>query len=495
MKTYFLLSALLTLSFLIGCQSKSESLEITPEFVKAIQRYDKIDVFSEGLAAVRRDNKWGYINLKGEEVIPCQFSDKFPPGQFSEGLACVVDERNPKEELWNCRIGFINKDGEFVISGDYFSETPSLGTVWGDISHKLPSFKDGKCAVYSKAVYNEEEVWENSNKIILIDKEGNKESAPDSICDKMILYMPFPNVDDVLSRKNFELKDAYNGYCISVYRDTIVCDNDAKLVNWVILDKNDYPYNTHERSYQYFVDNKGNSTILSEKQKQMDDHEAGLMSSLRDKLYTQDLERQRREYQEQIDKKRNSWIYGTWICNAVVSDPYWGRLASNFKLVIDENELRYYWDGKLEYSGSYSIDDNKLRYGGYISTLESNHTIGFGKGNYARKVSSSESSSSHSYTSYTKSQDNFRYFNTEADVWAYLSGRSFSCNGVTIRVFPQYLEINGQIATGGVRVTDISRGSATLRATQIYNPSQVYTMYLNGKNGTILNQGETYYSN
>lgn len=41
----------------------TSTLKITPELTKALQRYDQIDAFSEGLAAVRRDGKWGYIGI------------------------------------------------------------------------------------------------------------------------------------------------------------------------------------------------------------------------------------------------------------------------------------------------------------------------------------------------------------------------------------------------------------------------------------------------
>ena len=43
--------------------------------------------FSEGLANVKINGKWGYINTKGEEVIPCQYDAANP---FSEGVAVVI---------------------------------------------------------------------------------------------------------------------------------------------------------------------------------------------------------------------------------------------------------------------------------------------------------------------------------------------------------------------------------------------------------------------
>ena len=50
------------------------------------KQFEKVWKFSEGLAAVEQNDKWGYINTKGEVVIPCIY-DSF--GNFSEGLADV----------------------------------------------------------------------------------------------------------------------------------------------------------------------------------------------------------------------------------------------------------------------------------------------------------------------------------------------------------------------------------------------------------------------
>lgn len=54
--------------------------------------YKEIRDFHEGLAAVQNyDGLWGFINKKGEEVIPCQFK---AADDFSEGLAGVIDKDN-----------------------------------------------------------------------------------------------------------------------------------------------------------------------------------------------------------------------------------------------------------------------------------------------------------------------------------------------------------------------------------------------------------------
>lgn len=49
-------------------------------------QYEDADSFSQDLAAVKKDGKWGYIDMEGNTVIPFQFDYAF---SFSEGLAVV----------------------------------------------------------------------------------------------------------------------------------------------------------------------------------------------------------------------------------------------------------------------------------------------------------------------------------------------------------------------------------------------------------------------
>jgi len=79
-------------------------------------QYDKAWIFSEGLGAVIKGNKLGFINKKGETVIPCQFAWKNSFGQNKEflfkGGYCAVSDASGKQ-------GIIDKNGEWVISAQY----------------------------------------------------------------------------------------------------------------------------------------------------------------------------------------------------------------------------------------------------------------------------------------------------------------------------------------------------------------------------------------
>lgn len=81
------------------------------------------DGFSEGLAAVKvgeyyrgEEEKWGYIDKTGTEVIPCN-AEYIYANNFSEGLACVIKKAGGE----NREIVYLNKDG---------TEAFSLGTIY-----------------------------------------------------------------------------------------------------------------------------------------------------------------------------------------------------------------------------------------------------------------------------------------------------------------------------------------------------------------------------
>jgi len=92
------------------------------EFVILCQ-WDWVERFSEGLAQVKKDDKWGYIDRQGKLIIPCQYKKA---GSFSEGLAYVVKKGE---------FGYIDKQGKQVIkpnwmwdSGTDFSE--GMACIW-----------------------------------------------------------------------------------------------------------------------------------------------------------------------------------------------------------------------------------------------------------------------------------------------------------------------------------------------------------------------------
>ena len=71
--------------------------------------------FSEGLAAVQFQDKWGYIDKNGMSVIPFTYDQAM---SFSEGLAAIKE---------NDKWGFIDPKGAIVVSAQYKSVQPFSG--------------------------------------------------------------------------------------------------------------------------------------------------------------------------------------------------------------------------------------------------------------------------------------------------------------------------------------------------------------------------------
>lgn len=97
------------------------------------KQYDGMDNFSEGLAAVNLNDKYGFIDKNGQEIIPCTYENAYYLGlkslSFSEGMAAVS-----KNGKW----GFINQTGDKVIPFIY---------DWAE------NFSEGLAAVELKGKY------------------------------------------------------------------------------------------------------------------------------------------------------------------------------------------------------------------------------------------------------------------------------------------------------------------------------------------------------
>ncbi len=69
-------------------------------------RYNRVGRFSEGLAAVDAEGKWGFIDKGGQMVIPALFEVGYETPIFSEGLVAVQQAGK-----W----GFADRTGNMVI--------------------------------------------------------------------------------------------------------------------------------------------------------------------------------------------------------------------------------------------------------------------------------------------------------------------------------------------------------------------------------------------
>jgi len=94
-------------------------------------RFEGVRPFYEGLAAVRRDDKWGFIDTSGNITIPITFQNAF---DFSEGLASVSIDY-----MW----GFIDRSGNVAVPLEFnfvssFSEGLAFVMVFDSEIFDLP---------------------------------------------------------------------------------------------------------------------------------------------------------------------------------------------------------------------------------------------------------------------------------------------------------------------------------------------------------------------
>lgn len=76
--------------------------------------YDEVFSFKEELCCVQKDEKFGFINREGEEIIPIVYDCAT---SFSEGVACVFKGEH---------CGYINAQGETVIDFKFDAGTPVI---------------------------------------------------------------------------------------------------------------------------------------------------------------------------------------------------------------------------------------------------------------------------------------------------------------------------------------------------------------------------------
>lgn len=100
-------------------------------------QYEDAHSFSEDLAAVKKDGKWGYIDTDGKVVIPFEYDQAYA---FSEGKAIVgtlsstddFGDENEHDYVYRYNAGFIDKTGKYTAfrgedrQGSYVTSTQEI---------------------------------------------------------------------------------------------------------------------------------------------------------------------------------------------------------------------------------------------------------------------------------------------------------------------------------------------------------------------------------
>ena len=227
---------------------------LTPEFIKAVQKYEILGVFSEGLAAVKKKNgKWGYINTKGEEVIPAKIDTYYSVGRFSEGLAYVVDE----DRSYGFRL--IDTQGKTVFTSD-----EGEGYKF-DCDHvdnpQLPYYIDGKLYVWN----GDYAVYDNcGNKMESVNNDKGEEIIKKASAQNkyVVFHKEYKDgswsygVKDSKGRIVIPAQYDYVEGCYHYIDAPIKCQNGVFLVGFI-----DEHVNVDSPTYWGYVDLKGNDTF------------------------------------------------------------------------------------------------------------------------------------------------------------------------------------------------------------------------------------------
>lgn len=446
-------------------------VHITPEFIQAVQKYDELGVFSDKRAYAKRNGKYGFINVHGEEVIPCQYDEVTT---FREGKASVK---------LNGRWGYINVKGDVVIPffdavyAEHFSEGRAYiikEIIEDGFSNKYvfidergttvfggSSYHDGLPEIYPTTSFRNGVVkicYDSSFNEVIYDKQGRQvqqdiQQDYSGIQDDYEIFTKDDGNDRIKYRG---LQDSDGNIVIPAkyhdihedYRYPIVSCG-VVLVSYCSDDVDDYFVGEggtlfSSKNYYGYADLYGNDTFAESLKQRCDETR----------------KRVSKKYEDEWDKSN---LIGAWYTSTSA-----GQMVMVFK---DDGVMTIYFDGgeipPLKYNydisgGVVTFDNGK----GHMRFRDHRILVGAdgtefqqisSDSNYVPEYACSQSSSSRS-SSYD--------FTTAASVMGWLSGKIFvSSNNATVRISAQGVWVNNHCISGAPRVTNIKSYKALIRYT------------------------------
>ena len=101
------------------------NMGVLPDSNLPHSRYNRVRPYSEGMAAVEKNGRWGFIDQQGREIVRPQYQDVLP---YGESRAAVK-----KDGQW----GFVDKRGKETVK-------PQYDNVWSYKDGRATAEKDGK---------------------------------------------------------------------------------------------------------------------------------------------------------------------------------------------------------------------------------------------------------------------------------------------------------------------------------------------------------------
>lgn len=334
--------------------------------------YDMVCLFHDDLAAVCKNDKWGYVNTKGELIIPCIYEYA---NDFSEGLASV--RKNGKE-------GFINKKGEIAIpfkfeecgnfseglayagnkKGHYFINTDGnikihlpkgfyINRGSSNEGKPYPEFHNGECWI---------NLENNKNYGCTINTKGEKiTSSIESTDEKPTWeYEIFRNDNGLVGVKNVKTKkivvpakyrsigESARGYdYIELHNGVVVATIAYKTIDNIrgrySNNNENVEWDTDEEIIYGYIDMQGNETFTSEDYKLVNE---------KNNDYIQ--EETELKHENEIRSQQQLGLQGAW---------YSQQNNSRLYMYFDDNTIYTYISDRYSIENAYTYEDGIIHFG------------------------------------------------------------------------------------------------------------------------------------
>ena len=380
---------------------KDAIVELTPEFIKAIEKYDRLGVFNDGYAAVCKNNKWGYINTKGEEVIPATI-DADCAGRFAEGYAFLM--------LTPESFSIIDTSGKVIFSSKLRMGFDTMQQESGD----MPYFIEGKLyvpfsedtgevkfAVYDKEGYK----THNVSQAVAIDYYKQHELGDYTTYNTEIEDANgYPDIQRGVkdAKGNVIVKPQYDYVFTHSPFDTDWLDNDYKhkisngVVLVALLEENDESPLSREGvvTHYAYVDHNGKDTFNEADKKKCaeskivtDDGNDVLHESDWEEIQAQRLHDRAKEYEQESQVAEDySWLNGNWRYRM----QSYGQTLE-MRVGISGDVISVFLNGEHFYTGKFTIEDDNLVYNrhngmyDYLVIDKNNHRLKADNTNYMER--------------------------------------------------------------------------------------------------------------